>query len=297
MQTCSHCGREVDEQKNFCAYCGYRIKGQSISKKEIEKPKESKKSKDQKKQIITIVIIAVIILSIVAIEVFIIMSRAPEELDTDNDGIPDSEDDYPKDKEFSAKLDIVESNWFRQDKNVTVVFQFKNNKQFDIYWVEMIIGLQNEAGEVFKSIDNVLFSKNILKPDESAFTSWTLEDNAGITAGFIVEIKGEHRGNRDPFIRPEVTLLTHEGEFINSSNESSLSKYVITGHLRNDDELDQYINLWAVFYDKSGKLLDVDFVTIYIPEGEVTSDFIIMSDMPEADKIENYELYLVFELI
>ena len=117
MRTCSHCRREVPEDKKFCTYCGYRLKEPLKSEPRTPEPKnEIKKSK----MYLSIVVFVIIILISSSIAYYI-QTKEKDVIDSDHDGIPDSEDDFPEDGDFSAKLDVIDSNWYRKDETVFVV--------------------------------------------------------------------------------------------------------------------------------------------------------------------------------
>lgn len=300
MQTCSHCRRDVDDNKQFCTYCGYRVKPTISSK--LDKSKQQKQSKQPQKSMrtkVTFLIIMVIIIVIIGtLAAYFIEYRGQSEPDSDNDGIPDDEDDYPNDSNFCAKLDVINSNWYRLNESVYVILEFQNNKRFDIYWVESIVILKTASIEYFTSDYTVLYSRNILKPGDKAVSFWIFEDPNSSVASYEIEVKGENRKEQEPFKRPDVELLSDEGEYNISDNNSVPGRYIVSGKIKNDDDIEQVVNVWVAFYNSNGKILDVNFETIIVQiTTEEASDFIVESNTPKADEISDYELYLVFELL
>jgi hypothetical protein len=297
MRTCGHCGREVSDWLKFCSYCGYRIK-----KKQEQKASSNKKSKNtpgsSKKSIVYVVIALVIILiAVVAVQLSGLLQQEETDNDLDDDGIPNDEDDYPKNSRYSAKLKVTDSNMYSLDESIYVVLEFKNTKSYKISNIEIFITLIGGPDDTTVRAEKTVFwSGNELPAGETGLSYWYFLSLAPTVSDYNIEVKGAKSSTDQPPTQIKIILESHHGNLTGLTNPFE-PKYEIHGKINNTGTVEEIVNIWAGFYDQNDKLLDVNFIPVIIASGTEGKEFGLPCLTPEADNIQYYEIILVVELI
>ncbi|MDI6855513.1 MAG: hypothetical protein QMD21_01845 [Candidatus Thermoplasmatota archaeon] len=252
----------------------------------------------EKKKLIGISVGIIVIVVVIAAISFVLPRvqppAGPTMKDTDGDGVPDDQDDYPHDKMYRARLEVTKSNWFRKDNEVHVVFEYRNNKSYDLYFVTPYVSIIRSDGVVIKTYDSAwgaIDSGNVFQPGEKSY-SWVLfEDPEKLAASYMIEVKGESLRGYEPkeFKDPNVNIESHGGSYNASTNT-----YTISGTVKNNENVSVNINIYAGFLATNGTLLDVGkSYSIYIPAGRTAMFSITSHEFPDADKISTYEMILL----
>jgi hypothetical protein len=290
----------VEENKEFCSYCGYKAKAPGDSKSDTKKAKNNNSAKvddkgPDKRAMIFISIVAIILIgSGIYINYFTTWFGEP---DRDSDGVPDSEDDFPKNADYSAKLEVIESNSYRLNNTFYVVLEFTNPKNFNIYWAEILVKLKDDSGSEFLIDSTEFWSSEFLTPDEHAFSLWFIDDPYQLINDYEIKIRSSRSTLGKSDTKPKIELLSHTGTFNHTGNTTESPHYLVAGEIKNSDESEHIINVWAAFFDKDHNLLDVSYVTISEILPEDSQEFHIHTMTPNADKIESYNIFIVIELI
>lgn len=300
MRSCSHCGRDVEENKEFCSYCGYKAKQPEDTKKGAKKAKKNKGAKANEKAPSkrAIIFISIVLIILIGCGIYInYFTTWLGESDGDSDGVPDSEDDFPKNPNYSAKLEVIESNSYRINETFYVVLEFKNTKNFNIYWAEIVIKLRDDSGSEFLIDSTEFWSSGFLTPDQHAFSLWFIDDPYQLINDYEIIIRSDRSTLGKTDSKPKIELLSHTGNLNHMGNRTVLPQYLVTGEIKNSDASEHIVNVWAAFFDNDHKLLDVSYVTVpEILSGE-SQEFQIHTMTPNADKIESYDIFIVVELI
>jgi hypothetical protein len=298
MRNCAHCGREVAADKQFCGYCGYRADNPEIETKE-QSPAQDKlaMAKPNRRVVVGVVLAAIIIISSLVTANIYFPFFEDSNPDADGDGITDSEDDYPNDADFSAKLTVIDSNWYTVNNTIFVVIEFKNPKNYDLSWVQTDISLTSSSGEEVRKDNTVLWSGNILHTGERAYSFWHFEDVGPGVEGYQIEVKGENYKGNNNFNYPRIELINNQGSLSEAPNQWGFKEYLVTGQVKNLDDEEQVVSTWVGYYNTQGKLLDVNFDVLPVIAPGTSEHFEILSNNPMSADIWSFNVHLVVEFI
>lgn len=205
------------------------------------------------------------------------------------------EDDYPMDPVYRAKLEVTKINLYKKGKQVDVIFEYKNNKPYNLYWVTPFATIRRADGVIIKTYDSVWgdIAADILEPGEKCYAWVPFEEDAEVVAYAEAEVKGEAiRGWEADIKELKIEVTSHKGTY-----DEATGKYTVSGIVKNNGEKEEVINIYAGIFATNGTLLDVqEAYKIHIPAGE-SAMFTTRSALwttggatPDANKISTYEL-------
>lgn len=201
-------------------------------------------------------------------------------VDTDDDGVPDNEDDYPTERSFIAKLEVTKINWYWTGGQVIAFFEYKNNKPHNLEWISPYATFKRADGTTigryssYWDVENVIFA-----PGEKCYAFVQTYDSEKLTASVEPEVKG---GPVQPETKElKVKIVSHKGEF---EQPGGYPSYKILGTVKNNGEKAEVIKIYAGIFAADGTLLDVQegFIPISTPQGVRKGNI----DIPAGSSVE-----------
>ena len=167
-----------------------------------------------------------------------------EAQDIDGDGVPDSEDDFPSNGQWSAILEVTKINWStNENRGTTTYWEFKNNKSYSINVMKGTITLFYDDSTTF-SWGKEIWKNGILGSGEKGVANgyiYTVEEKNVSYAE--VEVKGKKGGGN--YSRPDVEIESEEftGEWVYA-------------YIKNNEAVDVNIEIGVAYFNAKGELLE-----------------------------------------